>query len=167
MLWTSPNFYPFLSIITQDSRTLTDKVIQHFKAVFNHAFNNEYIARNPSRNYKQLKLDFKEMDYLSQEEMNQLLSYTNQKYSGADRWKHVLYLTLFLTGARLGEVLGLEWHRIQPSTNTILIGQIWCAISNKIINTTKGKKDRVIPLNSLLKKELGAMKNHSKRIISF
>ena len=144
------------------TKASANKVIQHFKAVFNHAFNNEYIARNPSRNYKQLKLDFKEMDYLSQEEMDQLLSYTNQKYMGADRWKHVLYLTLFLTGARLGEVLGLEWHRIQFSTNTILIGQIWCPISNKVIYTTKGKKDRIVPLNSLLKKELGAMKNHSK-----
>ena len=144
------------------TKASANKVIQHFKAVFNHAFNNEYIARNPSRNYKQLKLDFKEMDYLSQDEMDQLLSYTNQKYVGDDRWKHVMYLTLFLTGARLGEVLGLEWHRIQFATNTILIGQIWCAISNKIIYTTKGKKDRVVPLNSLLKKELGAMKNQTK-----
>lgn len=130
------------------TKASANKVIQHFKAVFNHAFNNEYVARNPSRNYKQLKLDFKEMDYLTQEEMDQLLSYTNQKYMGVDRWKHVLYLTLFLTGARLGEVLGLEWHRIQFATNTILIGQMWCAISNRIIFNTKGKKDRVVPLNS-------------------
>jgi len=67
-----------------------------------------------------------------------------------------------LTGARLGEVLGLEWHRIQFTNNVILIGQMWCAISNKVIYTTKGKKDRIVPLNSLLKKELGAMKNHTK-----
>ena len=144
------------------TKASVNKVIQLMKAVFNHSFNNETIARNPTRSFKQLRLDFKEMDYLSHEEMDQLLSYTNQKYTGVDRWKHVLYLTLFLTGARLGEVLGLEWHRIQFSTNTILIGQIWCAISNKIIYTTKGKKDRVVPLNTLLKKEFGSMKNHSK-----
>lgn len=144
------------------SKASVNKVIQHFKAVFNHSFNNENIARNPRRSFKQLRLDHKEMEYLSQEEMDQLLSYTNQKYTGEDRWKHVFYLTLFLTGGRLGEVLGLEWHRIQFEKNSILIGQIWCPISNKVIYTTKGKKDRVIPLNTLLKKEMGSMKNASK-----
>lgn len=144
------------------SKASINKVIQHFKAVFNHSFNNETIARNPPRSYKQLRLDQKEMDYLTQEEMDQLLTHTNQKYVGVNRWKHVMYLALFLTGGRLGEVLGLEWHRIQFEKNSILIGQMWCAISNKLIFTTKGKKDRVVPLNSLLKKELGAMKNLSK-----
>ena len=53
------------------------------------------------------------MDYFSQDELDQLLSYTNQKYIGAERWKHVLYLIFFLTGnSRLREVLGLEWNRI-------------------------------------------------------
>jgi len=151
------------TILKKDlTKASANKVIQLFKAVFNHSFNNETIARNPTRSFKQLRLDYKEMEYLSQDEMDQLLSYTNQKYIGEDRWKHVLYLTLFLTGARLGEVLGLEWHRIQFTNNVILIGQMWCAISNKVIYTTKGKKDRIVPLNSLLKKELGAMKNHSK-----
>lgn len=144
------------------TKASVNKVIQLFKAVFNYSFNNESIARNPTRSFKQLRLDFKEMDYLSQSEMDQLLSYTNQKYTGQDRWKHVLYLTLFLTGGRLGEVLGLEWHRIQFERNAILIGQIWCAISNKVIYTTKGKKDRVVPLNSLLKTEMGSMRNASK-----
>lgn len=144
------------------AKASVNKVIQHFKAVFNHSYNNETIARNPARSFKQLRLDYKEMDYLSQDEMDQLLSYTNHKYTGQERWKHVLYLTLFLTGGRLGELLGLEWHRIQFEKNSILIGQIWCAFSNKLIYTTKGKKDRVIPLNSLLKTEMGSMKNSSK-----
>jgi len=149
------------------SKASVNKVLQLFKAVFNHSFNNETIARNPSRSFKQLRLVQKEMEYLTQEEMDQLLTYTNQRYMGKDRWKHVLYLSLFLTGARLGEVLGLEWHRIQFDKNAILIGQIWCAISNKVIYTTKGKKDRVVPLNSLLKKELGAMKNFSRGTFLF
>jgi len=149
------------------AKASVNKVIQHLKAVFNHSFNNETIARNPSRSFKQLRLDQKEMDFLSQEEMDQVLTYTNQKYVGADRWKHVLYLTLFLTGGRLGEVLGLEWHRIQFDRNSILIGQIWCPISNKLVFTTKGKKDRVIPLNTLLKQEFGSMRNASKGTFLF
>lgn len=159
---------PFFDLIVSGilkkglTKATANKVIQHFKAVFNHSFNNETIARNPARSFKQLRLDQKEMDYLSQEEMDQLLSYTNQKYTGEERWKHVLYLTLFLSGARLGEVLGLEWNKIQFSQDKILIGQNWCAVTNKISDTTKSKKDRVVPLNSFLKREMGSMRNHSR-----
>ncbi len=161
---TPSHFEKIVSFLLQKGLTKSsvNKVIQHFKAVFNHSFNNETIARNPPRSFKQLRLHHKEMDFLSQEEMDQLLTYTNERYVGEERWKHVLYLTLILTGARLGEVVGLEWHRIQFDRNSILIGQTWCSIEKKLIYTTKGKKDRVIPLNKLLKKEMASMKNNSK-----
>lgn len=144
------------------TKATANLVIQHFKAVFNYSYNNDLIAKNPAKSFKQLKLDKKVMDYFSQDEMDQLLSYTNRKYVGHERWKHVLYLTLFLTGGRLGEVLGLEWNRINFERDAVVIGQMWCGVENKLIMTTKGRKDRVVPLNSLLKKEFGAIKNHSK-----
>jgi site-specific recombinase XerD len=149
------------------SKASVNKVIQHFKAVFNHSYSNETIGRNPSKSFKTLRLDSKEMDYLSQEEMETLLSFTSQRYVGEERWKHVLYLTLFTTGMRLGEVLGLQWQRIQFDKNLIIIGQIWSAPENELIYTTKGKKDRVIPLPSELKRELGAIKNFSKSSFLF
>jgi site-specific recombinase XerD len=144
------------------SKCTANKVIQHFKAVFNHSFNNETIARNPAKSFKQLRLDSKEMDYLSKEEMEQFLTYTSERYVGEERWKHVLGLTLFLTGARLGEVLGLEWGRINFDRDSILISQMWSPIERKLIYSTKGRKDRVIPLNSYLKTELAALRNSSK-----
>jgi site-specific recombinase XerD len=166
---TPSNFEEIVSEMLEKglNKSSVNKVIQHFKAVFNHSFNNETIARNPSKSFKQLKLHQKEMDFLSQEEMDALLTFTNERYISEDRWKHVLYLTLFLTGGRLGEVLGLEWHRIQFERNSILIGQTWCSIERKLIFTTKGKKDRIIPLNQLLKKELASIKNNSKSSFLF
>lgn len=144
------------------TKATANLVIQHFKAVFNYSYSNDLIGRHPAKNFKQLKLDKKEMDYFSQDEMDQLLTYTNRKYIGEERWKHVLYLTLFLTGGRLGEVLGLEWNRINFDRDAIIISQMWCGVENKLVKTTKGRKDRVVPLNSLLKKELGAIRNKSK-----
>lgn len=94
--------------------------------------------------------------------MDQLLSFTNKKYIGEERWKHVLYLTLFLTGARLGEVLGLEWSRINFNRDTIIISQMWSGATKKLVKTTKGRKDRVVPLNSLKNKELDSIRNCSK-----
>lgn len=144
------------------SRATINLVIQHFKAVFNYAYKHELILRNPAKNFAQLKLDKKEMDYFSQDEMDQLLTYTNLKYTGNERWKHVLYLTLFLTGGRLGEVLALEWSRLNFEKDLIIISQMWDAVNHKLVFTTKGRKDRVVPMNSLLKKELGSIRNTSK-----
>jgi integrase len=157
-------FEKIVSIILKKnlSKATANLVIQHFKAVFNYSYNNDLILRHPAKNFKQLRLDRKEMDYFSQDEMDQLLSYTNQKYVGEERWKHVLYLTFFLTGGRLGEVLGLEWNRINFDRDSIIFSQMWDGVFNKIIKTTKGRKDRVVPLNTLLKKELGSMRNKSK-----
>lgn len=151
------------TILKRDlSKATVNLVIQHFKAVFNYSYTNDLIVRHPAKNFKQLRLDKKEMDYFSQDELDQLLSYTNQKYIGAERWKHVLYLTFFLTGGRLGEVLGLEWNRINFDRDTIIFSQMWDGVFNKLIKTTKGRKDRVVPLNTLLKKELGSIRNNSK-----
>lgn len=166
---TQLNFEQIVDVMLNKglSRASINKVIQHFKAVFNHAFNNEFISRNPARSFKQLRIIHKEMDYFSQDEMDTLLSYTDKKYVGANRWKHVLYLTLFLTGKRLGEVLGLEWKQVSLDRNLISVNQMWCALENKVIFTTKGRKDRLVPLNSILKAELGAIKNLSNSSFVF
>jgi integrase len=149
------------------SKASINKVIQHFKAVFNHSFNNELIVRNPARGFKQLRLTQKEMDYFSQDEMDRLLTYTSRRFIGEERWKHALYLTLFLTGKRLGEALGLQWHQINFDKNVIIISQMWCAVEKKLIFTTKGRKDRVIPLNSVLKTELASIRGFSKSSFVF
>lgn len=99
------------------------------------------------------------MDFLEQDELDQLLTYTNLRYVGEERWIHTFCLTLFLTGMRLGEALGLQWHKIYFERNAILISDSWCSKKHKLIGTTKGKKDRTIPLPSLLKIELASLKN--------
>lgn len=146
-------------MIALHSKSSINKVIQHFKAVLNYSFTHELISKNPAKNVKQFKLHKKEMAYLSKEELNKLITHTHHKYLGEERWKHVLYLTLFLTGERLGEVLALQWDQIYFEEEAIIVNKIWCSKENKIVNTTKGKKDLRIPLNSLLKKELASLKN--------
>ncbi len=151
------------TILKKDlTKATANLVIQHFKAVFNYSYMNDLIARHPAKNFKQLRLDKKEMSYFSQDEMDQLLSYTNQKYIGEERWKHALYLTLFLTGGRLGEILGLQWNQINFNRESILLSQMWDGVDHQIVLTTKGRKDRAFPMNSLLKKELGSIRNRSK-----
>lgn len=143
------------------SKSSANKVIQHMKAVFNYSFNNEMISRNPMRNIKQIKFQSKEMTFLEQEELDRLLDYTNRRYVGDERWIHAFFLTLFSTGMRLGEALGLQWHKIYFDLDTILISDSWCSKQNTLLGTTKGKKDRRIPLPTILKRELAALKNQA------
>ncbi|QDK43205.1 hypothetical protein DOM21_17430 [Bacteriovorax stolpii] len=144
------------------SKSSANKIIQHFKAVFNEAYLNDLICRNPAKNIKQYKLEKKEMVYFSQEEMDQILTLTNLKYTGNQRWIHIVYLTCFSCGCRIGEVLGLEWHKINFERNIINISQQWDSVNHTLSNTTKGKKDRIVPLPTSLKIELGALKNFSQ-----
>lgn len=157
------HFEKLVSVMLKQSlsKSSVNKAIQHFKAVFNHSFFNETIARNPAKSFKQLKLDSKEMDYFFQEELDEFLTFANAKYTGDDRVVFVFYLILFLTGIRLGEALGLEWDSsFDFQRNTILINKIWS--KGKIEDTTKGKKDRLIPMPSLVKSELLLLRNRSK-----
>lgn len=144
------------------SKSSANKVIEHFKAVFNYSYTNELIARNPARNVKKFKLPKKEMKYLSKEYVDKLLTYTHHKYQGEERWKHVLYLIFFLTGERLGEVLGLQWNQVYFKEDAILVNQIWCSKEHKLVDSTKGKKDLRLPMNIHLKRELASIRNSSK-----
>jgi integrase len=108
------------------SKSSMNKVIQHFKAVFNYAFNNDLIHRNPAKNIKQFKVPEKEMDFYTKEETEIILRHTHKKYQGEERWKHVFYLCVFLTGSRFSEILELEWSNINWKNDSIRIKQQWC-----------------------------------------
>lgn len=108
------------------------------------------------------------MDYLSTEELENLPSYVSQKYfKKEDRWKYILFLTLFLTGARFGEVLGLTWKQIDFNTGWIKISQMWDGTNHKITGTTKTGRDRKIPLQDSFKIELSLLKRNSTQDFIF
>lgn len=144
------------------SKSSVNKIIQHFKAVFNEAFTNDLIIKNPSKNIKQFRLHQKEMSYISQQDMDNLISFINSKYVGDQRWIYVIYLTCFLCGCRIGEVLGLEWSHIDFKCDIIKISQMWDSVNHELVKTTKSKKDRFVPLPSILKKEFNELKSKNR-----
>lgn len=146
----------------QLEKSTINKVIQHYKAVFNYAYKHDLILRNPAKNVKQFRINEKEMEFLSREEVEQFLKYSSSKYVGESRWKHVFYLCLFTTGLRLGEALAISYDKIRWDTDFLVIEQMWDGKTNQIISTTKGKKERLVPISSELKRELGAIRNFSK-----
>lgn len=152
--------FDFDAIITgARKRNLKDssinKIIQHFKSVFSYAQRASLIPHNPSSIVSQIRVQDEEMLFFTQTELNAFMTHSNAKYTGDRRIIHVLHLFLFSTGVRLGEALGMTWKRIDFDGNRIIVADSW-NISKRIleVNSTKGKKARIIPLPHSLKLEL-------------
>lgn len=82
-----------------------------FKAIFKHAEKYFNLKKNPTKLIDSFKRTFiekmetknKEMDIWTVEDFNKFISYV-----GRENYK-VFFITLFFTGARLGEILALQW----------------------------------------------------------
>lgn len=113
------------------------------KQIFNFAVAEDFIAKSPFKNVKQLAEPQRSYDYLFKEEIKFLLM--------ANQFKPIYpILVLALnTGMRLGEILGLCWDCVSFETNQILVKR---TLSRKILSErTKTKLIRQIPMNDAVK----------------
>lgn len=99
-----------------------------------HAVKWGYLYRNPAEGVTKPKLEKKEIDYLTPEEIGKLLE------AAQDRPRdYTLLLTLCLTGLRIGEALALSWDDIDFVSSTIFVRR---SIYNGKITTPKSKSSR-------------------------
>lgn len=138
------------------SNSSINKVIQHYKAVFNYAFEHDLIVKNPSKAIKQIRLPEEKMNFLEKHELKILLCSLSKKYPTEDskRWIYIFCLCLFSTGCRLGEARALRWENISFDRDSILICCAWSNTDKSLKHYPKGRRWRTIPLNRELKKEL-------------
>ncbi|MFZ4405321.1 MAG: tyrosine-type recombinase/integrase, partial [Pseudobdellovibrionaceae bacterium] len=114
-----------------------------------------YIGKNPLHRLPGLKMSPGRIDYLSQQEILQLLrgNSTEECYP--------LILVALNTGLRIGELTGLCWDRVNFQTNMIEVSR--SLTRSGLANTTKTNLIRYIPMNNevrdcledLLKKQKG------------
>ena len=97
-------------------------------------------------------------DYLSIEEANRFLAYTNQKHENKNRWVYLLYLLAMNTGMRWGEIIALKWDKVDLARKLIIISRSYCEASKSIQETTKGRRIRYVGINSALLPELWSHK---------
>lgn len=141
ILITQVDFQKAESFLTSNYNNAPYIAFQHLrnlKAAFNKAKSYELIKKNP---FLKIKLEKRQKDtpaYVNPEEMKKILVHVPQKLK-------LIYLILFYTGMRAGELVNLIWKNVNIPDRCITIG-------NEFI--TKTKTTRVIPVSMEVQKIL-------------
>lgn len=126
-----------ISIVGTRSKHQAKKHYNNLRSAFNKAIVWDYIDYNPLSKIKPPKVPSNNPLFISESELNLILN------KEPDKTLRDFYTFAFHTGMRLGEITNLKWNQVSFSDRII-----------KVINTdeftTKGKKERVIPINQTL-----------------
>jgi integrase len=117
-----------------------NKVMTVFKQVMTFSENEGYVGQTPLRNFPMLKEAPGSLEFLSQQEILQLL----RANSTTDIYA-ILVIALN-TGMRIGEIAGLCWDRVNFETNVIEVSRTRTRYGLK--ETTKTNIIRHIPMNT-------------------
>jgi len=149
--------------ISRTIKSRKPKTVNNFivmlKTMFKHAKRWGYLRENPAWDIEHIRDDHKEMDFLTPEEVRELLKHADEPC------RTVIQLAA-MTGMRRGEIFGLQWGDIDWHKNMICVrrnlfwhvkrelasdykGPLWCFLSPK----TK-RSCRTIVMSPELKKML-------------
>jgi site-specific recombinase XerD len=119
------------------TKTTINIDLRTIRSAFNRAITMGVLSSNPCRTVEQYRNPHQDPAVLSVEQVQSVI--------GAEEncTFKVLWMMLYLTAARRGEILYLEWADIDFDRKTI-------RLRNKKDNTLKTKKPRTIPLSSAL-----------------
>lgn len=146
-----------------------NKIHHNLKSIFDYAIKNYNLESNPVAIYGRFEekkdsiiKDEEKLHYITKEEFDKFISVVDQGL-----W-HNLFVTLYYTGARIGEVLALNWFDINFTTNEISINKTLYTIKGEYtITSTKNNKNRKIRMNKTLKDELYKTFNRLRRYSDF
>lgn len=127
----------FISDIFKVSKVNAKRHLITIKTFLNKAVTWGYLLNNPSTNIKLPKLPSIAPIFITEQELNDILS----KETNKDL--HDIYFVLAHTGMRLNELTNLKWCNISLTDRLI-------NITNSDTFTTKSKKDRTIPMHDML-----------------
>lgn len=113
------------------------------RSILESAVENGYCLRNVATNIKLEREPVKEVEIFPRAALLEILDYADKHPFG-----YVIKL-LLLTGLRRGELLALQWGHIDYAEGRILVCQAVRRVEDgqEVSNTTKGKRDRVIPIS--------------------
>lgn len=121
-----------------------------FQKLLNDAVHWRKVAFNPLRSVRPLTEPEQDSQFLTADEVGQLLGYVKQ----ADAIAFSVFATAALTGMRLAEIQGLKWDCVSLATGKITVKRIWDSKAGVLKETTKTKTIRVIPISNDLRSVL-------------
>lgn len=111
-----------------------DHAIKFMRRALNLAVQWDYLAKNPLKNFELFMVDNQVENYLSDEQMQKLLTVLR---TDSNRNVCNMLMLLLSTGARLNEVLSATWKNVSMEGRALKVDAI----------RSKSKRSRSIPLN--------------------
>lgn len=133
-----------------------NRVTEVFTTMMNFSLAQGRIQDKAFKGFKKLHVPKSEMLFWSREDASSFLKFAEAKYKkhSKDRWKYVVYLIALNTGARGGEIWGLQKRDLLFESGFIHIRRQVNKVTLEL-KETKGKVDRKVPMNDILKRHLG------------
>lgn len=131
--------------------------IQHlFKSIFDYGIKNYGLEYNPVATYGRFEIkkdkiikEEEKIRYITKDEFDKFISVVD-----IPLW-HTFFITLYYTGARIGEILALNWNDVIFDSSEIKINKTLYSIKSEYtITSTKNNKNRIIKMSKILKEEL-------------
>lgn len=131
-----------------------DHAIKFMRRALNMAVQWDLLDRNPLKNFELFMVDNQVENYLSDEEMQRLLTVLR-----TDSNRNVCHILMLLlsTGARLNEVLSATWKNVSMEGRALKVDAI----------RSKSKRSRSIPLNDSAMWVLGQLESSGKSAYLF
>ena len=154
----------WFSKITKEGR-LQKKTLNHIlsllKQILSWGVSRKYLYHDPSAPIERHRIEKKVIDFWDSKEASNFLNFHQ------DNHYYNFYLFAINTGMRKGELIGLLWDCIDLDKKLIRVCRTWCDKSKRIKETTKGRKNRFIPLNPLLVQTLRLMARNKSSTLVF
>ena len=131
-------------------------VLGLLKKMLNDAERWGMIDRNPILAIRKFRLPEMDFHFWNVSEVRQFLGFWNQKVD-PPRIYSVVIIALY-TGLRRGEILGLKWDAVSFESRFITVKRSYCRTLNALVDTTKSRRIRRVPINAMLMAHLEKMK---------
>lgn len=110
-------------------------IIKQLKAIFNYSVKFLELEENPCKNIDNFKIRKKEMKFYTLDEFNCFISKVNNELD------KLIYIVLFFSGMRIGELCALQWKDIDWEQSEIDISKTLFSVTGKPYNITTPKTE--------------------------
>ncbi len=133
-----------------------NEVLGLFSKIYNDACRWGFVNTNPIASVRKFRLPEQDFQFWSKEEVQHFLGYCklNEKYPRI----YIAVVLALYTGMRRGEIIALRWDAINWESNFLTVKRAYCRTEKRVLEQTKSRKIRHIPICMALRGHLEEFK---------